>query len=181
MRSRSIACCSRPDAIRPPGASGWNRRASRSTRTARSSSTQTTPVATAKGHALADRLFAGSARHVDLDNVPTAIFSSPPIATVGLSQEDAIERGLIVDIYKERFRPLKHRLSDRDHQTFMKLIVDRRTDRVIGCHMFGDDAPEIMQGFAVALTAGATKAMFNRTIGIHPTSAEDFLTMRTPA
>jgi glutathione reductase (NADPH) len=139
-----------------------------------------TPVATAKGHALADRLFAGSTRKVNLDYVPTAIFSSPPIATVGVSEEDAIERGIVVDVYKERFRPLKHRLSARDQQTFMKLIVERATDRVIGCHMIGDDAAEIMQGFAVAITAGATKAMFNATIGIHPTSAEEFLTMRTP-
>jgi glutathione reductase (NADPH) len=139
-----------------------------------------TPVATAKGHALADRLFAGSARHVNLDQVPTAIFSSPPIATVGLSEEDAVERGIAIEVYKERFRPLKHRLSARDQQTFMKLIVERATDRVIGCHMIGDDASEIMQGFAVAMTAGATKAMFNQTIGIHPTSAEEFLTMRTP-
>jgi glutathione reductase (NADPH) len=92
----------------------------------------------------------------------------------------AVERGVIFDIYKQSFRPLKHRLSDRDRTTFMKLVVERGSDRVLGCHMIGDDAPEIMQGFAVALNAGATKAMFDRTIGIHPTSAEEFLTMRTP-
>ena len=139
-----------------------------------------TPVATAKGHALADRLYAGGNRTISLENVPTAIFSSPPIGTVGLSEEQAVERGLAFDVYKTSFRPLKHRLSNRDQQTFMKLIVERSTEKVLGCHMLGDDAAEAMQGFAVAITAGATKTMFDRTIGIHPTSAEEFLTMRTP-
>ena len=138
-----------------------------------------TPVATAKGQALAERLYAGGARHISLENVATAIFSSPPIATVGLSEEQAVERGVIFDVYKQNFRPLKHRLSMREQQTFMKLIVERSTDRVLGCHVIGDDAAEMMQGFAVAITAGATKTMFDRTIGIHPTSAEEFLTMRT--
>jgi glutathione reductase (NADPH) len=140
-----------------------------------------TPVATAKGHALADRLFGGSNRHVSLENVPTAIFSSPPIGTVGISEEDAVERGIVFDVYRSSFRPLKHRLSLRNQQTFMKLIVDRATDKVLGCHVIGDDAAEMLQGFAVAITAGATKAMFDQTIGIHPTSAEEFLTMRTPS
>ena len=139
-----------------------------------------TPVATAKGQALAERLFAGSKRHINLENVPTAIFSSPPIATVGLSEDQAIERGLNFSVYKQSFRPLKHRLSMRDQQTVMKLIVDRVSDKVLGCHVIGDDAAEMMQGFAVALVAGATKAMFDQTIGIHPTSAEEFVTMRTP-
>lgn len=139
-----------------------------------------TPVATAKGHALADRLFGGSTRRVSLETVPTAIFSAPPISTVGLSEVQAREQGIVVDIFKTSFRPLKHRLSDRDQQTFMKLVVRRADDRVIGCHMVGDDAPEIMQGFAVALTAGATKAMFDQTIGIHPSAAEEFVTMRAP-
>jgi len=139
-----------------------------------------TPVATAKGHALADRLFADSTRHVSLENVPTAIFSSPPIGTVGLSEEQASERGIQFHVFKQMFRPLKHRLTDRMQQTTMKLIVENATDRVIGCHVIGDDAAEMLQGFAVAITAGATKAMFDKTIGIHPTSAEEFVTMRTP-
>ena len=139
-----------------------------------------TPIATAKGQALALRLFGGGSVDVSFENVPTAIFSSPPIATVGLSETEAREKGLVVDIYKQKFRPLKHRLSNRDQQTFIKLVVQRSNDRVVGCHMIGDDAPEIMQGFAVALNAGATKTMFDRTIGIHPTAAEEFLTMRTP-
>jgi glutathione reductase (NADPH) len=139
-----------------------------------------TPVATAKGQALAERLFAGGDRHVSLETVPTAIFSSPPIATVGLSEDEALQRGIAFHVYKQSFRPLKHRLSLRDRETFMKLIVDKSTDKVLGCHVIGDDAAEMMQGFAVALVAGATKAMFDRTIGIHPTSAEEFVTMRTP-
>jgi glutathione reductase (NADPH) len=139
-----------------------------------------TPVATAKGQALAERLYAGGDRRISLENVPTAIFSSPPIATVGLSEEEAIGRGIAIGVYKQSFRPLKHRLSMRDQQTFMKLIVDKTTDKVLGCHVIGDDAAEMMQGFAVALVAGATKAMFDSTIGIHPTSAEEFVTMRTP-
>jgi len=139
-----------------------------------------TPVATAKGHALADRLFAGSTRHVSLENVPTAIFSSPPIGTVGLSEEQASERGIQYHVFKQMFRPLKHRLTARMQQTTMKLIVENATDKVIGCHVIGDDAAEMLQGFAVAIIAGATKAMFDQTIGIHPTSAEEFVTMRTP-
>jgi glutathione reductase (NADPH) len=139
-----------------------------------------TPVATAKGQALAQRLYGEGTRRVSLENVATAIFSSPPIGTVGLSEETARERGIPITVFKEKFRPLKHRLSDRDQQTFMKLIVDARDDKVIGCHVIGDDGAEMMQGFAVAITAGATKAMFDETIGIHPTSAEEFLTMRTP-
>ena len=139
-----------------------------------------TPIATAKGQAMAERLYAGGNRHISLENVATAIFSSPPIATVGLSEDQAVERGISFDVYKQSFRPLKHRLSMREQQTFMKLIVDRSNDKVLGCHIIGDDAAEMMQGFAVAITAGATKAMFDRTIGIHPTSAEEFLTMRTP-
>jgi glutathione reductase (NADPH) len=139
-----------------------------------------TPVATAKGQALAERLFAGGKRHVSLENVPTAIFSSPPIGTVGLSEEQAKERGIRFDVFKQTFRPLKHRLTMRSQQTFMKLIVEHETDRVLGCHVIGDDAAEMLQGFAVAITAGATKAMFDQTIGIHPTSAEEFVTMRTP-
>jgi glutathione reductase (NADPH) len=139
-----------------------------------------TPVATAKGQALAERLFAGRDRHISLENVPTAIFSSPPIGTVGLSEEQARDRGIVFDVFKQSFRPLKHRLSMREQQTFMKLLVERATDKVIGCHVIGDDAAEMLQGFAVAIVAGATKAMFDNTIGIHPTSAEEFVTMRTP-
>jgi glutathione reductase (NADPH) len=139
-----------------------------------------TPVAIAQGHALADLLFGNHPRTIDYDNVPTAIFSTPPIATVGLSEAVAFERlAGGIDVYKSEFRPLRHTLTGRQRRTLMKLVVDRATDRVLGVHMVGEDAPEILQGFAVALNAGATKADFDRTIGIHPTAAEEFVTMRT--
>jgi glutathione reductase (NADPH) len=136
-----------------------------------------TPVATAQGHALADTLFGGKPRTVSLENVPTGIFTIPPIGTVGLSEEAAAERGP-VDVYLARFRPLRHTLSGRDRKTLMKLVVDRATQRVLGAHMLGEDAPEIIQGIAIALVMGATKQDFDRTIGVHPSAAEEFVTMR---
>ncbi len=145
-----------------------------------SSSHQLTPVALAEGHALADRLFSKKKRTVSYTNIATAVFSQPPIATIGLSEEQARKEGYKVDVFKSTFRPMKHILPNRDEKTLMKLIVDKKTDRVIGCHMIGLDAPEMMQGFAVAMNAGATKADFDMTIGIHPTSAEEFVTMREP-
>jgi len=135
-----------------------------------------TPVATAEGHALADTLFGGKARHVSLANVPTAVFSIPPIATVGVS-EDAAPAG--AKIFATHFTPMRHSLSGRKRRTMMKLVVDGASDRVIGAHMLGEDAPEIVQGLAVAMTAGATKTDYDRTIGIHPTAAEEFVTLRT--
>lgn len=137
-----------------------------------------TPVATAEGHALADRLFGSGPREWNFENVPTAVFSTPPIATVGLGEEQALERGP-VDIYIARFKPLRHYLTGRNRRTLMKLVVDQASQRVLGVHMLGDDAPEVIQGMAVALTLGATKADFDRTVGIHPTAAEEFVTMRT--
>jgi glutathione reductase (NADPH) len=139
-----------------------------------------TPVAIAEGHHLADRLFGpGRPRTWALDPVATAVFSAPPLATVGLTEEQAAERGP-VDIYTAHFRPMRHIMSGRAGKTFMKMVVDQPTQRVLGVHMLGDDVPEMMQGIGVALVAGATKADFDRTIGIHPTSAEEFVTMRTP-
>jgi glutathione reductase (NADPH) len=140
-----------------------------------------TPVAIAEGRAVAQTLFGKRAMSVDYDNVPSAVFSQPPIGTVGLTEAQARQRFGEIDIYKANFRPLKHTLSGRDERTFMKLIVDRKTDRVLGCHMMGTDAGEIIQGFAVALQCGATKAQFDATIGIHPTAAEEFVTMREKA
>jgi glutathione reductase (NADPH) len=113
--------------------------------------------------------------------VPTAIFSQPPCATVGLSEEDARQEYSEIDVYRSSFRPLKYTLSGRQERTMMKLVVDRASDRVLGCHMVGSDAGEIIQGFAVALKCGATKAQFDATIGIHPTSAEELVTMRQKA
>jgi glutathione reductase (NADPH) len=136
-----------------------------------------TPVATAEGHALADLLFAGRARAWNFAAVPTAVFSTPPLATVGLSEEDAAARGK-TDIYLTRFTPMRHTISGRARKTLIKLVVEQASGRVLGAHMFGEDAPEIIQGIAVAVTAGATKAEFDQTIGIHPTAAEEFVTLR---
>ena len=139
-----------------------------------------TPVALAEGHALADTLFGGKSRDVSYDNVPTAVFSTPPVATAGLTEAEARRQYADIDIYRTTFRPMKHTLSGRNERVMMKLIVDRQSDRVVGCHMVGDDGPEIIQGLAIALNCGATKADFDRTIGLHPTAAEEFVTMRTP-
>lgn len=139
-----------------------------------------TPVATGEGHALADTLYGGNPRDVDLDDVPTAVFSQPPIATVGLTEEEAEAAGATYDVYQAHFRAMKNTISGRDERTLMKLIVDRKSDKVIGAHMLGPDSPEIIQGIGIAIKAGATKAHFDATIGIHPTAAEEFVTMRTP-
>ena len=140
-----------------------------------------TPVALAEGMVVADRLFGKNGRSVSYDNIATAIFSNPNVATVGLSESDARNRGLDVAIFKSRFTSLKHTLTGSKEKVFMKLVVDQRTDRVLGVHMVGPDAGEIIQGFAVALNCGATKRQFDATIGIHPTMAEEFVTMRDAA
>jgi glutathione reductase (NADPH) len=137
-----------------------------------------TPVATAEGHALADTLFGGRPRRISMQNIPTAVFTTPPIATIGLSEAEAVQRGP-VDVYVTRFTPLRHTISGRARRTMMKLVVDQASQVVLGVHMLGEDAPEIMQGLAIAITCGATKADFDRTIGIHPTAAEEFVTLRT--
>ena len=137
-----------------------------------------TPVATAEGHALADTLFGENPRSILLDNVPSAVFTTPPIASVGLTEEEAAETGP-VDVYVTKFTPMRHTLSGRARKTMMKLVVDQKTQKVLGAHMLGEDAAEIMQGLAIAIVMGATKADFDRTIGIHPTAAEEFVTLRT--
>lgn len=142
---------------------------------------QLTPVALAEGMALADRLFNKGARQVGYDLVPTAIFSHPNIATVGLSESAARAAHKSLKIFKSDFKTLKNTLTTSDEKVFLKLVVDADTDRVLGIHMVGPDAGEVIQGFAVALNCGATKAQFDSTIGIHPTLAEEFVTMRTPA
>ncbi len=136
-----------------------------------------TPVAIAEGHALAERLFGGG-RDWRLDTVPTAVFTTPPVATVGETEEAAAAREA-VDIYLSRFTPMRHMLSGRPRKTLMKLVVSQATGKVLGVHMLGEDAPEIVQGLAVAMNAGATKKDFDVTVGIHPTAAEEFVTMRT--
>jgi len=142
---------------------------------------QLTPVALAEGMAVARRLFKPEQyRPVDYKMIPTAVFSLPNIGTVGLSEEQAIEDGHKVQIFESSFRPMKLTLTECQERTLMKLVVDADTDKVVGCHMGGPEAGQIVQGLAIALKAGATKQHFDETIGVHPTAAEEFVTMRTP-
>lgn len=136
-----------------------------------------TPVAIAEGAALVNALYAKQPRPVDYDNIPTAVFCQPTIGTVGLTEAEAREKYPDIDIYQTRFTPMKNALSGSDEKTLMKMIVIRSTDRVVGMHMVGTDAAEIIQGMAIAIRAGATKAMFDSTIGIHPTAAEEFVSL----
>ena len=140
-----------------------------------------TPVATAEAMWLARTLFRGEPTSVDHDNVPTAVFANPNIAIVGLSEEKARERHGEVDIYKASFRGLKLTMTDKAERTFMKLVVERASQRVVGAHMIGPDAGEVIQGIAIAVKLGATKQQFDQTIGIHPTGAEEFVTLRDKA
>ncbi len=138
-----------------------------------------TPMATAVGHALADTLFGNKPRRASYENVPSAVFTSPPIGTVGLTEAQAAAREP-VDVYVARFTPMRHTISKREgRKTTMKLIVSQATRRVLGAHMLGEDSAEIMQAVGIAVVMGATKEDFDRTIGIHPTAAEEFVTMRT--
>lgn len=139
-----------------------------------------TPVALAEGMAFAHRQFDKSARQVDYDFIPTAVFCQPNIGTVGFTEDEARAEFGDISLFIANFRPMKHTISGRDEKTLMKLIVDKASDRVVGVHMMGPDAGEIIQGIAIALRAGATKAIFDSTIGIHPTAAEEFVTMREP-
>jgi glutathione reductase (NADPH) len=140
-----------------------------------------TPVAIAEGRALAETLYNDNPIRMDHANVPSAVFSQPPIGVVGLTEEEARRQYGEVDIYSARFKPMKNTLSGRDERTLMKLVVDARTERVLGCHMLGPDAPEILQGLAIAVKCGASKRMFDETVGIHPSAAEEFVTMREKA
>ena len=142
---------------------------------------QLTPVALAEGMAVARRLFKPEEyRAVDYQLIPTAVFSLPNIGTVGLSEEQARAAGHRLQVFESRFRPMQESLGAGQQKTLKKLVVDAATDRVLGCHMVGPDAGEIIQGMAVALKAGASKQIFDETLGIHPTAAEEFVTMRTP-
>ncbi len=139
---------------------------------------QLTPVALAEGMVVAERLFGTGVRSLDYAGIPTAIFSNPNIGSVGLSEAKARERAGGVDVYRTTFVSLRHQLTGSGEKVLMKLVVDSNTERVLGVHMVGPDAGEIIQGFAVALKCGATKRQFDATIGIHPTIAEEFVTMR---
>lgn len=141
---------------------------------------QLTPVALAEAMVVVDQLFGEGRRGMSHELVPTAVFTHPNIGTVGLTERQARERHGELRIFRTEFRALKHTLSGQPERTLMKLVVDAASDRVVGLHMVGPDAGEIVQGFAVAMKAGATKAVFDSTIGIHPTAAEEFVTMREP-
>ncbi len=138
-----------------------------------------TPVALHEGVCLSETLFGKAPRSPVHDDVPAAVFSQPPVGTVGLTEAAARQRYGEIDVYRTTFRALKHTLTHGHERTLMKLVVDRKSDRVVGLHMVGSEAGEIVQGFAVAIKAGATKADFDATLGIHPTAAEEFVTMRT--
>ena len=137
-----------------------------------------TPVAIREGHAVALTLFGGAPTRADYMNVPSAVFSQPPVGAVGLTEASANACFPKVDIYKATFRPLKATLSGRDERTLIKLVVDAATERVVGAHIVGPDAPEIIQGIGIAVKAGLNKADFDATVGIHPTAAEEFVTLR---
>jgi glutathione reductase (NADPH) len=141
---------------------------------------QLTPVALAQAMVLSRRLYGDGQGEMDYQAIPTAVFCQPNIGTVGLTEQEARDAGHSVTIYRSEFRPMKYTLSGRDERSLMKLVVDAETDQVLGAHMVGPDAGEITQGLAVAIKAGATKAQFDATMGIHPTSAEEFVTMREP-
>ncbi len=141
---------------------------------------QLTPVALAEGIVLARRLYTGQDGDVDYSDIPTCVFSQPNLGTVGLTEEEARAKYGEIDIYKSTFKPMKLSLTDSDEKTLMKLIVDKASDKVVGVHMLGPDAGEIIQGIGIAMKAGATKKVFDSTIGIHPTAAEEFVTMQNP-
>ncbi len=138
-----------------------------------------TPVAINEGRAFADTHFGGQSRQMSYENIPTAVFTTPEAATVGLTEAEAREKyGDAVKVYRSKFRPMYYTLPDKQEKTLMKLIVDTNTDKVLGAHMVGDGAAEIIQGVAIAVKMGATKTNFDATVGIHPSSAEEFVTMR---
>ena len=139
-----------------------------------------TPVALAEAMAFVDTVFKGLPRAMDHDCVASAVFCQPPVAVVGLTEAEARERAERVEIYRSSFRPLKHTLSGRDEKAMMKLVVDAKSRRILGAHMVGPDAAEIIQGIAIAIKMGATKEQFDATVGIHPTAAEEFVTLREP-
>ena len=139
-----------------------------------------TPVALMEGHAFADSEFGGKPRPVNHRFIPSAVFSHPQVATVGFNEHDAKTHYGELQVYKSEFTPMKHTLSGRDEKTMMKLIVQASSNKVVGMHVVGMDAPEIVQGFAVALKSGLTKQQFDATVGIHPTAAEELVTMRVP-
>jgi glutathione reductase (NADPH) len=138
-----------------------------------------TPVAIREGHAFADREFGGKPWHTVYENIPTAVFTTPEVGTVGLAEDAARARHGAVDVYQTRFRPMRNVLAGRDERTLMKLVVERATDRVLGVHILGPDAAEMVQMAAIALNLNATKSDFDRTMALHPSAAEELVTLRT--
>jgi len=139
-----------------------------------------TPVAIKEGHAFALTVYGGTPTSPEHDAIPTAVFSQPPIGTVGVSEEQAREQFGEIEVYTSDFKPMKHTLGGSDERAFTKLIVDKATDRVVGAHMLGLDSPEIIQGIGIAVKARLTKAQFDQTVAVHPSSAEEFVLMRNP-
>ncbi|MCS5558053.1 MAG: FAD-dependent oxidoreductase, partial [Oceanospirillaceae bacterium] len=139
-----------------------------------------TPVALAEAMTLVNHWYGDGSKNMDYEFIPTAVFTQPNVGTIGLTEQQARDKYPQIDVYSSDFKPMKHTLSGSDERSFMKLIVDKESDRVIGLHIVGDGAGEMLQGFGVAINAGATKADFDATIGIHPTSAEELVTMRVP-
>lgn len=139
-----------------------------------------TPVAIREGHAYADSVFGNKPWNVDHTTIASAVFSHPPVGFIGLTEAAALGEGKELDIYKAEFKPLKHTISGRDERTLMKLVVDRNSKVVLGVHMVGMDAPEILQAIAIAVKMGATKQQFDAAMAVHPTAAEEFVTMRSP-
>ena len=137
-----------------------------------------TPVAIREGHAVADTLFGNRPTPVHHHLIPTAVFSQPPAASIGLSEPGAVAAGLDVTVYKTKFRPMRYSLSGRDEQVMIKMVVDKQSDKLLGLHMVGADAPEIIQSAAIAITMGATKADFDRTFALHPTTSEELVLLR---
>ncbi|HVV62246.1 MAG TPA: glutathione-disulfide reductase [Pseudolabrys sp.] len=140
-----------------------------------------TPVAIREGHAFADTIFGGKPTPVDHSNVPTAVFSEPELGTIGMTEADAVKKLGVVDIYKTSFRPMKFGMAGRDSRMFMKLVVDGKSNRVVGCHIAGPDAGEMIQLVGIAVRMGATKADFDATMAVHPTMAEELVTLREKA
>ena len=139
---------------------------------------QLTPVAIKEAMVLINHLYAENNSAVDYTNIPTAVFSQPELATVGLNEEQAKLQYNEIEVYRSDFKPMFETLGQGSERTFIKMIVDKATDRVLGCHMVGHHAAEIIQGIAIALKAGATKSQFDATIGIHPSTAEEFVTLK---
>lgn len=139
-----------------------------------------TPIAIAEGRALVDTEFGGRPRSIDHASAASAVFTLPPVSCVGLSEDEAQRRGIAVQVFESDFRPMKNILAGRAERTYMKLVVDAASERVLGVHMVGPDSPEIVQSVAIAVTMGATKKQFDATLAVHPTAAEEFVLMRTP-